>query len=317
MKYVATFLSVLFCTSIAFGQILDRTENRAKNKVNNRVDRKIDSGIDSGLDALEGVFKKKNKNKEKEIEQTDEVEMAERSGDSETRVAETNTSAYSSSTKIEDDYTFNHNLKLNIQSFDKKGKAQEAMDMKMYFSDSEANFGMELNASGAESFVIYDMASYQMISLIDANGQKIGMSMKIDPEKMEKQMSDAEEKNKSEAYSFVKTGDSKVISGFKCEAYKMDGPDSNEWDQTLWMTEDTDADWMGYMSNMMATNKKMQGSYQMPENYPKGSVIQIISESTKNQEKTIMTVKEIHKNQPKTFSTNGYKFMNFPGMGGN
>ena len=314
MKYVATVLSVLICTGIAFGQILDRTENRAKNKVNNRVDRKIDSGIDSGLDALEGIFKKKNK--EKEGEQSDDLEVAASSGDSEIRSAESH-NAYSSSTEIDSDYKFDHNLKLNIQSFNKKGKAEDAMEMKMYFSDSESNFGMELNASGAESFVIYDMATYQMISLIDANGQKIGMSMKIDPEKMEKQMNDSKEKAESETYNFVKTGESKVISGFNCEAYTLDDPDSNEWNQTLWMTEDTDADWMGYMSNMMATNKQMEGSYQMPENYPDGSVIQIISESTKNQEKTIMTVKEINKNQPKTFSTDGYKFMNFPGMGGN
>jgi len=61
MKLTASLFLILFSSTMMFGQIIDRTENRAKQKANRRVDNKIDGGIDKGLDAIEGIFKKKDK----------------------------------------------------------------------------------------------------------------------------------------------------------------------------------------------------------------------------------------------------------------
>lgn len=320
MKGITTILSILFCSTFVMGQVVDRTEERAKEKTNQRVDQKIDKGIDKGLDAIEGLFSKKkktDKNEEKENDSNSDSAGSDSQNNQESadQSAAMMSKLFGGDVDVEDSYSFDHNMILNIQTWDKKGKEQDPMDTKMYFSETEPNFGMEVNAEGSESFMIYDMQSYQMVTLINTDGQKMGMAMKFDPANFEDQMEKTKEENIK--YSFEKTGKTKVISGYDCEEYVMTSTEGDEeWDYSYWVTDDIEANWMGYMSNMMATNKKMSSEYELPEDYPQGAMIQIIGESKKNEEKTITTVKEFNKNQPKSFSTEGYQFMNMPGMGG-
>ncbi|NEN25567.1 hypothetical protein G3O08_18910 [Cryomorpha ignava] len=316
MKLTITLISILFSTALLFGQIVDKTEQRAKNKTNQRIDNKIDNGIDKGLDAVEGLFSKKKKSNDKQSTDDDYSEQSQNStNSSDTQSA---MSMFGGKADVEDSYDFDHNMLLNIDTYNKKGKQQDPMDMRMYFSDDKPNFGMEIEMEGSKSFIIYDMKSYQMVSLIENDGQKIGTAMKFNPEKFEENVKKASEDNSDVTYKFIKTGNSKVISGYNCDEYKMESSESDpEWDQTFWVTDEMDANWMENMSKMASSNKMMAQKFEIPEGYPEGTMIQIISESNKNQEKSIMTVKEYNNNQEKSFSTTGYQFMNIPGMGGN
>lgn len=288
-----------------FGQIIDRTENRAKQKANRRVDNKIDGGIDKGLDAIEGIFKKKDK-KEEPANPKPETTVTNDSEQSSNAMSK----MFGGDVDIQDSYSFDHNVKLSIQTFDKNGKAGEALESRMYFSESEPNFGMDVQAQGAESFIIYDMQTYQMVTLIDNGGQKMGMALNLDPAVFE----DKNEPVDNTKYSFVKTGNTKVISGYNCEEYKMESSESNpDYDHTYWLTNDIDANWMGTFSNAMSSNKNMSKNFEVPKDYPKGSMIQMISESRKNKEKSITTVKEYKKNDRVTISTKGYQLMNMGG----
>lgn len=316
MKLTITFISLVFSSSLMFGQILDRTEQRAKNKTNQRIDNKIDNGIDKGLNAVEGLFSKKKNSKDskgKDAETTDENQNESAANQAETAKA---MSIFGGEAKVEDSYEFDHNVLLNIETYDKKGKQQDPMDMRMYFTDDKPTFGMDIKVEGSESIIIYDMESYQIVSLINNDGQKIGTAMKLNPEKFDDTRKDQSDGDGAD-YKFVKTGNTKVISGFHCDEYKMESSENDpDMSYTYWVTDETEGNWMQYMANMGSSNKSMSKNFEIPENYPEGAMIQMISASTKNQQKSIMTVTEFNKNQKKKFSTGGYQFMNIPAMGG-
>lgn len=319
MKLAITIITFLFSSTLMLGQIVDRTEQKAKDKTNQRIDNKIDRGIDKGLDAVEGLFSKKKKKSKSKNDSSDDSNSNESEKSSNTENSRSALGMFAGKADVEDNYEFDHNMLLHIDTYDKKGKQQDPMDMRMYFSDNKPNFGMEVEMEGSKSFIIYDMKTYQMVSLIESDGQKFGTAIKLDPEKFEETVKDAaEDQPDISDYKFIKTGNSKVISGYNCDEYKVEGTEIDpEWNSTYWITDEADANWMQYMANMAASNKTMSNKFELPESYPTGTMIQIINESTKNQEKTIMTVKEFNKNKEKSFSTTGYQFMNLPGMGGN
>lgn len=305
----------LFGVNISNAQIVDRTENRAKQKANQRVDQKIDKGLDKGLDAIEGLFGKKKKDKSKGDEDSEEVA-------SETENTDSGAAAQSDMMSkmfgggdldVQDSYTFDHNILMNIQTFDKKGKTGDEMKMTMYFSDETPHFGMSMDIEGGNNFIIYDMETYEMVSLMDNNGQKIGMTMKLNPDKF---VNNDEGKKENGNISFEKTGRTKTISGYNCEEYKLNDPEGDpNSTTTFWMTTDIDANWIEMMSTFASTNKKMQKNFVLPEDYPKGSMIQIINASNKNEEKSVTTVEKINKNTHKVIETKGYQMMALPGSG--
>lgn len=315
MKLTITFISIFFSTTLLFGQIVDKTEQKAVNKTNQRIDNKIDRGIDKGLDAVEGLFKKKNTNdKQSNDNGSDQSQNSAKSSD-----AQSTMSMFGGKANVEDSYNFDHNILLDVDTYDKKGKKQDPMEMKMYFSDDQPNFGMEVEMEGSKNFMIFDMKTYQIVSLIENDGQKMGVAMKLNPEKFEERLDKSSKDDQEKIdYKFIKTGKSKVISGYNCDEYEMESTEKDpEWDQSFWVTDEVDANWLENMTKMAASNKQLSKKMEIPEGYPEGTIIQIISQSTKNQEKSIMTVKEYNKNQKKSFSTSGYQFMTMPSMGGN
>ncbi len=315
MKFLVYLLSfALFGVNISNAQIVDRTENRAKQKANQRVDQKIDKGLDKGLDAIEGLFGKKKKDKESET--ADPEMVSETEGNVENDAAQSAAMGKifgGSNVDVQDSYTFDHNILMNIQTFDKKGNPGEPQKMTMYFSDETTHFGMNMEMEGANNFIVYDMETYEMISLIDNGGQKMGITMKLNPDKFVN--NDESDKDHSNI-SFEKTGRTKTISGYTCEEYKLNDPDGDpNSSTTFWMTNDIDANWIEMMSTIASTNKKMQKDFVLPEDYPKGSMIQIVNASNKNDEKTVTTVEKINKNSHEVINTSGYQMMSLPGSG--
>lgn len=76
----------------------------------------------------------------------------------------------------------------------------------MYFSDDSEFFGMEMNsAETGETFIIYDYGNEQMITLINMQGQKLGMAVPINSKMFEDQDSTQEEST----LVFEKTGNEK------------------------------------------------------------------------------------------------------------
>lgn len=305
--FIITLTLIMLSVTSLEAQILDRTENRAKQKANNRVDQKIDKGIDKGLDAIEGLFGKKNKKADRDEGDAESTV----NNDDQTPPARTNPGIFglmSGSVDVKDSYTFDSNVLLDIKTYDKKGKEESSNKMTMYFSKDEPHFGMEMHEQGTDAFILYDIEKYQMVTLMNQDGQNIGMAMQLNPENFQ----DADSKDVKTDVRFEKTGNTKTISGYHCEEYKVIDPEEKNTDTYMWTTDETDANWIEMMADMMATNKKMSQELVLPDAYPDGAIIQVINQDKNNGEKMVTTVEEINPNATKTISTKEYQMMALP-----
>lgn len=312
MKSTLTLL-ILFTLSFQIGsaQIVDRTEDRAKQKTNQRIDRKIDKGIDSGLDAIEGLFGKKKKTKESSDEGGGEINQA--GGDDSSEAASRMMQAFmgaggSSPANVEKNYAFKHSIEMTITNYNSKNKEDFSQNMTMLINEDSPYTGMVGSMEGQSSLIIFDTKKNQMITLVESGGQKFGMTMKFDPDAVED-----EELADAGTGSFTATGKSKKIAGFNCQEYKVESSQSDEdMDMYVWMTKETDINWMESFGNMAKSNKEVRQS-PLPATYPGGVMMEMIAISLKNGDKTVTTVQKVNQNDNRSISTEGYSFMNIGG----
>ncbi len=299
--------------NFANAQVVDKTKDKAEQKTERRVDQKIDGGIDKGLDAIEGLFKKKNKKeKEPKQQQTEEsnVEVASE-GDANQNAMMQMLMGGGGDVDVQDAYNFRHRFTLNVKTY-KRDKLKEDQNITMLLDDDGGNFGMEVDNEGVTQYIIYDLDSREMVTLISAEGQKMGMTMKLNEDLMDS----ATDTDKNKDVTFKKTGNSKEISGYRCDEYLVEGGDMEANERaTLWITDKLDADWMKAMMKMSSQNKKIKGPEGLPSGYPDGTVIQAVNEDSKSTEKTVTTVEKIESGKFE-ISTVGYQFMNLGNMGG-
>lgn len=296
-----TVAAITLLSLSAPAQILDRLERRAKQRTNQRVDRKvdekIDKGVDSGLDAVENIFKKKGDNGE---------ESADETPDRENRLARAMMSGMGVSEGAEDvlgEYKFDHTIDMRFQTFNRRGKLDDEVEMTMLVNDSEPYTGMKTLVEGHDGANIFDTEKSRMITLVENNGEKTGIVMSFDPDGYE-----FEEDNHSPDIKFSRTGETKQISGYHCVAYKVEDQGETDGDDvTMWMTEETELNWMETFTAM--SQSEMTTSTGMPADYPEGSMIMMETISAKNGEKSIMLVDKINMNSATVIPTAGYSFM--------
>jgi hypothetical protein len=312
---IFTFL-LFFCVLPTQAQVVEKTEEKTKQKTEQRLDQKIDKGIDNGLDAIEGLFSKKKKKKEiveEEAEDNAEYTASENSSnDAET--AATMKIMGGSEVQVQEEYKFDHRFVLLMENFDKKGKLDVSNEMTFLAKEESSVMGIIMNQEGINTSMIYDLDNYEIVTLMNVSGQKMGTTMSIDKSQIEGMMSegDSEDGDMSEMPTFKKTGETKTITGYSCDEYVVENlENSNETKMVYWITDEAEIDWIKSMSNMSSMNKQMPNIY-AGNGYPEdGSVIQMIVEE-KNGERMVMTVKE-SETKDIVISTKGYTFMNMGG----
>ncbi len=308
----ACFVLFTISMEIAFAQIVDKTEDRAKQKTNQRIDQKIDQGIDSGLDAIEGLFGKKKKTKESPAEESNGSEQNHQDDSSEaaTRMMEALMgNSGGSKAQVKKNYDFQHSIEVNITAYNSKDKEDFSQNMTMLINNDSPYAGMIGSMEGQTSLIIFDTENNQMITLVESSGQKIGMTMKFNPDQIED-----EEVQDVSTGSFTATGNSKQIAGFNCHEYKVENSqDEKDMEMYVWMTKETDISWMESFGNMAQSNKKVKAS-PLPTNYPGGVMMEMVAISKKNGDKSITTVRKVNKNDQRVISTEGYSFMNLGGQ---
>ena len=305
---ITLFISFFFATSQA-QEVVDKTQEKAKEKTEQRLDQRIDQGIDSGLDAIEGLFsKKKNNKKSKEVEAApEEVEEASDSNDQGT--AAMMKMFGNSNVEVKDSYDFDMRFVILMEEFDKKNNLKESNEMAYLGKEGATIMGIEVEQEGIQTQMVYDLNSYEVLTLMQTGGQKIGTTMAIDKNQIDQITSEGESSQKTllaEMPGFKKTGNSKEISGYSCDEYIVETKEEMDEKITYWITDEADADMSGMNQNMPSV---YSGS-----GYPEdGSIIQIVTEE-KGGESYVLTVKEIQTNQNISISTKGYTFMNMPGQ---
>lgn len=326
-RVALTALCLLMFSAGAYSQIVDKTEEKVKDKSERRVDQKIDDGIDKGLDAIEGLFsKKKKKDKEQEVDETAASNEESQESSSASAMDESRNNALMSmmgggEVDVPDAFHFDHRILLHIENYSGKGNLESDEYVTMFLQEDGQNFGMQVENDGVAQYIIYNIQEGQMLTLINSEGQKMGMSMNLNEEMLAsmKESSEAEadtETSQAADIRFRKTGNSKEISGFQCDEYIVEGEDMEPHEKTtVWMTTETDTDWMKALMKMSQTNKKLLPNQEYPDGYPEGAMIQTIIEDTKSDEKSVTTVDKAELNGDFEISTEGYRFMNMGNVG--
>ena len=219
------------------------------------------------------------------------------------------------SEEINRSYKFDHNFKLQMENFEDE-KIVSVMKMMLYMNEGLGTMGVKLEGAGSEQldFMVLDIKKNEMLTMMNNQGQKMGMRIEMDSSEL------PEEENQDIAdIGFEKTGQSKVISGYNCDEYKIVGKseeDKNKGNQYFWITDDTEADWIKSMSAFLEYASRMPTSYNLPDSYPEGSVIQMVQVSEDKKTKNVITVLEVNMNDSFSYSTSGYSFMNMPSTDG-
>lgn len=297
MKYTIMVLCLVLGTLASQAQIVDRTKDRAEKKANNRADQRIDQGIDKGLDAIEGLFKKKDKSKDKTAKKSSENSGGSGEVSKSGEVADF-PGLFGGKADVKDQYAFQHEVKMQVESTDKKGKDSYVQDISIYLSDESPEVGIKTVSEGVKALMVMDTENLVVITLMDQEGQKIGVTAKLNGDMLEV------EADPEETPDFRKTGNTKEILGYTCEEYLSEDED---YSYQIWVTNDVDLDVQQAFGGMAGMKKSP--TMVAPET-PNGMMMEMKGISKKHEEEQVhLLVTEINKNSPHAISTEDYMFL--------
>jgi hypothetical protein len=267
--------------------------------INRQVDHKIDSSIDKSAQD------ERDKKAKEESEQN-------QSGDTKEKSKSTGLFGGKIDIKYNDEYDFTGRIYMQMESYDKKDVIKS--DFYTYYNSGTSNAGVNLQTVDPKdgktvisTVFIYDHDNRAFMSLLTAN---IGTISAIPSDSALAAQAKAKGE-KAKQPVVTKTGNSRIIAGYKCDEYKVEDTEKGGYSM-VWMTKDL----------KIKADKKYWGTSGMPTyyNYPgfEGSVMLAMEEYDKNSALSAkMETKEINDNFKHSISTVGYKFskVNF-GQGG-
>lgn len=162
--------------------------------------------------------------------------------------------------KYNEDYNFTSRVYIEIESYEKK-EASKA-DLYLYFNSESPTFGIETmsnnsgkaNSGPETSTMLMDGENKCFLLLLDENGSKMGIITAIkedntaqpkqsEPQPQLQPQDKTVQKNippsDYKPVSFVKTGNTRVIAGYRCDEYSYTDPD-NKTTGKVWFTKDMD-----------------------------------------------------------------------------
>jgi hypothetical protein len=215
------------------------------------------------------------------------------------------------SAPTESDYTFTGFTVMEVISTDKKGKAEDPVQIQ-YLLSSNADFtGMSFTdptKAGASTTTIMDAKNQAMVILLEDKGEKSSMSMKIDFDKVQEIVDEeVDEELEIPDYKITKTGNTKSILGYDCEEYLVTTEDG---EGRYWVTEKPIAGFSMFspQSNPLVSAKTMDRYKSMFSNAPTGTFMEMIFHD-KEGSITEMKVIEIETDKPRKFQMSDYPNM--------
>jgi hypothetical protein len=161
--------------------------------------------------------------------------------------------------KYNEEYSFTSRLYMQTETYDKKEVLKT--DLFMFFSGKSPNVGMETksvtdekgNSTPVASTMVMDGENKCFIILTDMNGTKMGIISAIPDENTAQTQPDAKPAQKVTPTEFTKTGNSKVIAGYKCDEYSYKNTE-NKTTGKVWFTKEANLkiDKRGWQNTGMA-----------------------------------------------------------------
>jgi hypothetical protein len=212
--------------------------------------------------------------------------------------------------KYENSYSFTGKMYMQMEMYDKKEVTK--MDYYIYFSETSPNGGFESKIVGTTddgdqvsmaSNMVFDGTNKVVIMLTDMGTMKMGIISAV-PEETATEGQPVENKPKS---TVTKTGNSKVIAGYKCDEYLYKDNESKDYGK-LWVTKD-----LKLKGDKRIYSKAGLPAYYGSSDLEGGAVLAMESYNEKNELQMKSETKEINMNFPHTISVSGYSLrqMNF------
>jgi hypothetical protein len=287
MKTKITLLLIAFLIMTA--GISNAQVGVLRRALNRQIDNKIDSAVD-----------KSAKDKAKENDKA--------SGQDSNTKGERGLFGGKIDIKHNDEYSFTGMIYSQMETYD-DNKVNKS-DYYTYFNPASSTAGMEIKITNPENGqtslptrFIFDMDNRCFMMLIESESSKTGIISTIPDDSTLTAQAKSGRGKPVEQPTITKTGNTRVIAGFKCDEYKIVEPDKDGY-SNVWMTKDL----------KIKADKRNWGKTGMPSYYGYAgfegqTMLAMESFDKKNNPEMKMETKEINENSPHKISTAGYTFM--------
>ena len=165
--------------------------------------------------------------------------------------------------KYNDEYKFTGRIYMQMETYDKKDVTKS--DFYIFFNSNTLNAGMELKPVSAEgdktvpSEFLFDNENKCFLMLMQNEDSKTGIISTLPSDSAMAALAKNQKGPDPENATITKTGNSRMIAGYKCDEYKIAEPEKEGY-SNVWMTKDV----------KLKADKKYWGKAGMPTyyNYP-------------------------------------------------
>jgi hypothetical protein len=267
------------------------------------LNKKIDAKIDSAVDKSEKDEYKKRQEAEKN--QPDKAEGQDKNA---SKGTERGLFGGKIDIKHNDEYSFTGMIYSQMETYDNNEVRKS--DYYTYFDPASSNAGMEIklfdpkkDETSLPTQFIFDMNNRCFMVLIESESSKTGIISTIPDDSTIAAQAKSNRGKPVEQPSITKTGNTRMIAGFKCDEYKIVEQDKDGY-SNVWMTKDL----------KIKADKRNWGKTGMPSYYGYAgfegqTMLAMESFDKKNNPEMKMETKEINNNFPHKISTAGYTFM--------
>jgi hypothetical protein len=210
--------------------------------------------------------------------------------------------------KYNDEYKFTGRIYMQMETYDKKDVLKS--DFYTYYNGNSVTAGIEVKSittkegdKAVPSVFVFDGDNKCFLMLIGNSDSKTGIISTLPSDSAMAATKAKTQKGTAEQPTITKTGNSRVIAGYKCDEYKVVEADKDGY-SNVWMTKDV----------KLKADKKYWGKAGMPSYYGnpefEGAMMLAMESFDKNNKPTMkMETQEINDNFSHLISTVGYTFM--------
>ena len=230
MKTRAIFLSLLL--AIVLTNASNAQVGVLRRAMNRTIDRKIDSAI---------IKSEQDKAKEKAEADKNQADST-KPKDTSTKATGRGVFGAKIDNKFNDEYKFTGRIYTQMETYDKK-EVNKA-DFYTYFNSTTMNAGIEVKPVNYKEgdktqpmVILFDSDNRTMMMLLVKEGPKTGFISGIPSDSAMAAQAKNQKGATAEKPTITKTGNSRVIAGYKCDEYKVMEADKEGY-ANVWMTKD-------------------------------------------------------------------------------
>lgn len=208
--------------------------------------------------------------------------------------------------KYDEEYKFTSRIYMQMETYEKKDVMK--MDFYMFYNANSPTLGVETKTISTEedgtipmvASMIVDGVNKSFLMLSEVNSMKMGMISAIPDENTTVVQPDGKPAKKVSTPQFTKTGNTRVVAGYKCDEYTYTNAD-DKTSGKVWFTREPKilVDKRGWSNTGMA-------SYYGYEGFKDGIILASEANDDKGNLAMKAETKEINEKYPHSMSTKGY-----------